>query len=172
MHGAPQAAATVETLAALGVERILSVGLFGAFSDRVRVGEIIAPEKAFIEEGTSLHYADQPAYSRPDAVMLHRVAFALGLRTCPLITTDAVYRQTFRKERLWREMGAVGVDMETSAVFTVAKCRGVRAVALLMASDQHPLSPDAPRWAWHMTEDRREAMAEQSLRLARLLAEE
>ncbi|MBR3874010.1 MAG: hypothetical protein IKJ26_07540 [Clostridia bacterium] len=50
----------------------------------------------------------------------------------------AVYRQTFSKEQLWREKGAVCVDMETSAVFSVAKYLGVKAIALLMVSDLAP----------------------------------
>ena len=55
-RGAPQAADTVETLAALGVKNIVAVGMCGAYDEKVRVGEIIAPQKAFVEEGTSLHY--------------------------------------------------------------------------------------------------------------------
>ncbi len=35
----------------------------------------------------------------------------------PIVSTDAVYRQTFYKENLWRDKGAVGVDMETAALF-------------------------------------------------------
>ena len=54
--GAPQAADSVETLAALGVKNIIAVGMFGAFSADVQPGEIVVPRKAFVEEGTSLHY--------------------------------------------------------------------------------------------------------------------
>ena len=43
------------------------------------------------------------------------------------------------KERLWREKGAVAVDMETSALFSVSKCLGVKVASVLMASDSHPL---------------------------------
>ena len=30
----------------------------------------------------------------------------------PIVSSDAVYRQTFGKEQLWREKGAVGVDKD------------------------------------------------------------
>lgn len=53
-RGAPQAADTIETLAALGVRNIIAVGMFGAFDEKIHVGEIITPSKAFVEEGTSL----------------------------------------------------------------------------------------------------------------------
>lgn len=171
-RGAPQACDTVETLAALGVESILAVGMFGAFDPRIQLGEIIAPEKAFVEEGTSLHYYASLEASRPDSGLLALCSSALHIRTCPIVSTDAVYRQTYYKEQLWREKGAVGVDMETSAVFSVARYLGLKAAAILMASDLHPMQPEAPKWDWSMTTSMRFDLAEKSLMLARRLLSE
>ena len=42
---------------------------------------------------------------------------ALNAKRAGVVSSDAVYRQTFYKERLWRERGAACVEMETSAVF-------------------------------------------------------
>ena len=67
----------------------------------------------------------------------------------------------------WREKGAVGVDMETSAVFSVSQYLGVKAAALLMASDLHPLHPEAPKWEWLMSTEMRRELTEQSLLLAK-----
>ena len=64
-RGAPQAVDTLETLAALGVKTIVTVGMFGAFGENVNSGDIIIPNKAFVEEGTSLHYYDFIEYSVP-----------------------------------------------------------------------------------------------------------
>lgn len=165
-RGAPQAADTVETLAALGVKNIIAVGMCGAYDPKVSIGEIIAPPKAFVEEGTSLHYYEAIEASCPDEA-LHQLAAALpNVSVHPIVSTDAVYRQTFRKEQLWREKGAVGVDMETSAVFSVARCLGLKAAAMLMVSDVHPLSPDEPKWAWSMTREMRYQLAELGLQLA------
>ena len=170
-RGAPQAADTVETLAALGVKNILAVGMFGAFDPRLTMGEVIAPDKAFVEEGTSLHYYESINSSAPDD-RLHRLALSrLQVKACPIVSVDAVYRQTFGKERLWREKGAVGVDMETSAVFSVSRYLGLRALSLLMVSDMHPLNPDGPKWEWQMTGDMREALAEKCVTLVRQLPE-
>ena len=168
-RGAPQAVDTVETLAALGVKNIIAVGMCGAYDARVRVGEIIAPCKAFVEEGTSLHYYEslEAAFSEPG---LQRIATsALGVNNHPIVSTDAVYRQTFAKEQLWRDKGAVGVDMETSAVFSVAGYLGLKAVALLMVSDVHPIKPDAPKWEWRMTREMKHHLAEQGIALAKAL---
>ncbi len=168
-RGAPQAADTVEILAALGVKNIIAVGMCGAYDEKVQVGEIIAPPKAFVEEGTSLHYYESIDASFPDDGLHNMTTSLLNVSTYPIVSTDAVYRQTFRKERLWREKGAVGVDMETSAVFSIAKYLGLRAVALLMVSDIHPTKPDAPKWEWHMTKEMRYHLAEQGITIARQL---
>ena len=122
-----------------------------------------------MEEGTSLHYYESIEASVPDPD-LHRTALSLlKLHAYPIVSTDAVYRQTFLKERIWREKGAVGVDMETSAVFSVSQHLGVKAAALLMASDLHPLHPEAPKWEWLMSTEMRRELTEQSLLLAKQL---
>lgn len=169
-RGAPQACDTVETLAALGVKKILAVGMFGAFDRRIRAGEIITPEKAYVEEGTSLHYYESIEYAEPDSRSLALAAAQLEIQTYPIVSTDAIYRQTFYKERLWREKGAVGVDMETSAVFSVSRYLGLRSAAILMASDLHPAAPEDPKWEWQMTREMKEDLAGKSLALARKLA--
>ena len=64
-RGAPQAVDTLETLAALGVKNVITVGMFGAFSEKIESGDIVIPNKAFIEEGTSLHYYSKIDYSQP-----------------------------------------------------------------------------------------------------------
>ena len=166
-RGAPQACDTVETLAALGVKRLIAVGMFGAFDPRLSIGEVISPEKAFVEEGTSLHYYDSIEYAAPDGELLKLTAQRAQVKTYPIVTTDAVYRQTFYKERLWREKGAVGVDMETSAVFSVSRYLGLEAAALLMASDMHPQAPGGPKWEWHMTREMRYVLTERSLDAAK-----
>lgn len=170
-RGAPQAVDTLETLHALGVKNIIAVGMCGAYTENVVTGEIIAPQKAFVEEGTSLHYYESVEVSYPDDDLLNMTLSFSCIHHYPIVSMDAVYRQTFSKEQLWREKGAVCVDMETSAVFSVAKYLGVKAVALLMVSDLAPLNPDAPKWKWQMTEDMREQLAEQAIALAQKLIE-
>ncbi len=168
-RGAPQAVDTVETLAVLGVKNVIAVGMCGAYDGNVCVGEIIAPRKAFVEEGTSLHYYESIEEAYPDPALLNLASSFLSIRNHPIVSTDAVYRQTFRKEELWRKKGAVGVDMETSAVFSVAQYLGIKAVALLMVSDIHPITPDAPKWEWQMTKKMKYHLAEQGIALAKKL---
>lgn len=154
--GAPMAADTLEALAALGARNVVSLGMFGTFDDRVNIGDIVVPPKAFVEEGTSLHYYESIEYAEPDGQLLRLAVEITGGRAYPIVSTDAVYRQTFYKEALWREKGAVGVDMETSALFSVGRYRKLRVVSILIASDKHPIRPGDPQWQWHMTREMRQ----------------
>ncbi len=150
-RGAPQAADTLETLAELGVKNVISVGMCGVFSEKVDTGDIIVPDLAFVEEGTSLHYYSDIECSKP-----HSDLFRLALGNIPnsksfhIVSTDAVYRQTFIKEDLWRKKGAVGIDMETSALFSVGKILNLNVVSILIASDKHPLNEGDEKWQWRM----------------------
>lgn len=151
--GSPMAVDTLETLAALGVKKIISIGMFGAFAEGVNSGDILIPGKAFTEEGTSFHYFDKIEYSKPNA-QLHRKALRHfdNAKAYSIVTTDAPYRQTFYKENLWREKGAVGVDMETSALFSVGKYLDVHVVSVLIASDKHPMKENGECWKWTMSQ--------------------
>lgn len=158
LHGgysAPQAVDTIETLKALGVENVISIGMFGAFSDNVDCGDIIIPSKAFVEEGTSLHYYDSIMFSTPNTDLHSKAIKFFKCKNYPIVSTDSVYRQTFYKEKEWRTNGAVGVDMETSALFSVGKYLDLKVVSILIASDKHPQTPSQKEWKWHMPKHRR-----------------
>lgn len=165
--GAPQAADTLETLVALGVDNIISVGMFGAFGDGVNSGDILVPDKAFVEEGTSLHYYSSIDFSE-SSIKLHDDAISkiYGAKTMPIVSTDAVYRQTFYKEKLWRNKGAVGVDMETSALFSVGRHLGVNVVSILIASDKHPKNENGPDWEWTMKRETRYSFFDKCINFA------
>ena len=153
-YGSPQIACTVETLRVLGVKEIFLVGLCGGFEERLAVGDILLPDKIWSEEGTSLHYLENPGF----AVVLPSVSFDeigsffrdKGYRVFqnPTVTTDAVYRQTFHKEQTWREKGCVAVDMESSALVNLCTLYGIRNTVALMVSDRHPLSESDSAWRW------------------------
>jgi purine-nucleoside phosphorylase len=50
-------------------------------------------------------------------------------------STDALLRETSALVNHWAKHGVIGVDMEAGALFTVARLLGLRAVSILVASD-------------------------------------
>ena len=105
-RGAPQAADTLETINALGVKKVISIGLCGAFAPGLNAGDAVVPDMALVEEGASLHYYSHIERAYPDAELADKLRAALNAKRAVVVSSDAVYRQTFYKERLWRERGA------------------------------------------------------------------
>ena len=142
MVGAPYAAMIVEALAVWGVESILFVGWCGAVSRHVKAGDIIVPGSAMIDEGTSGHYcASTCRVAWPARPLTTRIQLALrhqGARfhDGAVWTTDAIYRETVEKVKRYQSRGALAVDMELSAIFTVAGYREMAAAGILVVSDE------------------------------------
>jgi len=140
--GAPYAAMIVESLKIWGVEKILFVGWCGAISARVRSGDIIVPESALVDEGTSGHYCDPSCrVALPARPLIHQVRLALqhhgaAFHKGAVWTTDAIFRETVAKVKHYQSAGALAVEMEMSAIFTVAAFREMEAAGLLVVSDE------------------------------------
>lgn len=140
--GAPYAAMIVETLGVWGVFQIVFVGWCGAVATHVRAGDLIVPETAMVDEGTSGHYCDPSCrVSFPNRSLsrnLRKVLTDQGalFHTGPIWTTDAIFRETVEKVRHYQDAGALAVEMELSAVFTVAAFREIAAAGILAVSDE------------------------------------
>jgi len=138
--GAPSAAFALELLIVGGVRRILFFGFCGALRADVKLGSLVLPQKAFREEGTSYHYAEPgiPALPSPEfyeethkALVSSRTPFHTG----PIWTTDAPFRETSTKIQHFKDAGALAVEMEVSALLTVAAFRKVSLCAMLAVTD-------------------------------------
>lgn len=139
--GAPQAVMAVEKIIALGARRIWVLGWCGSLQPDLVIGDLVLPTGALIEEGTSRHYPigdRQPATDRDLNGILESVLLGRGKtpRKGALWTTDAPYRETPSKVRAYRERGILAVEMEMSALMTVAIFRGVKLAGLLIVSDE------------------------------------
>ena len=140
--GAPYAAMVLETLIAWGVRKILFLGWCGSISAKAKIGDIIVPTSAIIDEGTSGHYKeDDNRISFPSELMVANLRAALDQKCFnyhhgPVWSTDAIYRETRAKVEKYQRQNVIGVEMEISALFTVAKFRKVDMGAMVVVSDE------------------------------------
>ncbi|MCD6186100.1 MAG: nucleoside phosphorylase [Deltaproteobacteria bacterium] len=154
--GAAYAVLLIETLIAWGVREIIFFGSCGAISKNVKIGDIIVPTCSVIDEGVSKHYNGQwvkaskgwpENYEGEDALaypsdnlteIIKKVLSEneLNFKTGMIWTTDAVFRETREKVKYFQQRGVLGVEMETSALFTVGKYRNVETSAILVVSDE------------------------------------
>jgi len=137
--GAPMAVLALEKLIALGSRRIIVLGTCGALAKSLAIGDIILPVSSVSEEGTSGHYplSEEPFAS---ATLGERLRSALEHRDIPttsgkIWTTDAPYRETRKKIMAYTAAGMLAVDMEFSALVTVARFRKIQLAAVMVVSD-------------------------------------
>lgn len=151
-YGAPAAVDTLETVLALGVKRIISMGMCGGFSKDINVGDVVVPYRIFCEDGTSQHYLGNVENVTANEVLQNTLSYhfskTFNVLEYPTVSTDAVYRQTMAKEEYWRSRDCVAVDMESSALLSVCKYYSVPAAIALICSDRHPMPNEKKNWSW------------------------
>jgi uridine phosphorylase len=140
--GAPQAAMLMEALSAWGARQFLFLGWCGAIAPHVRIGDIVLPNGAFVDEGTSPGYdvnsdpvllpGDDVHQAIKRTLTERGLAFHEGL----VWSTDAVFRETPSKVKAYQRQGGLAVEMEISACLAVARLRGVGFAAILAVSDE------------------------------------
>jgi uridine phosphorylase len=138
MLGAPQSVLVLEKMIALGVRRFIAAGWCGSLHPEVRIGDIVLPSGAISEEGTSRHYPGVEC--RPSAKLIEPLrsclmSAGLKIHEGTVWTTDAPFRETRAKLESFQSRGILGVDMETSALFTVSRFRGVDLAVVMVVSD-------------------------------------
>jgi uridine phosphorylase len=137
--GAPMAVLTLEKLIALGAKNIFVLGWCGSLRRELRIGDILLPTWGLSEEGTSAHY---PVSFRPQSALELRNRFndifhkAYQISQGPIWTTDAPYRETRDKVTQYAGQGIMAVDMEFSALLTVAAFRKVKLAGAMLVSDE------------------------------------
>jgi len=139
--GAPLAAIAIEKLIVLGAKRIWVLGWCGSLQPALRTGDLVIPTSAVSEEGTSGHYPTGKNAIRSDlelnrmleeALEKQNISFSKG----SIWTTDALYRETPGKVKAFQDRGILAVEMEFSALMTIALYRSIAMAGLLVVSDE------------------------------------
>jgi uridine phosphorylase len=138
--GAPAAAFTFEEAIACGAKTIVEVGLSGGLQEFLKPADIIIVSEAIRDEGTSYHYLAPEIKVESSQRLRETLIKCLNERKIrhfvgSVWSTDGVYRETLGKFRRFRDGGVLAVNMETSAIFAVAKYRKVEAASAQVVSD-------------------------------------
>jgi uridine phosphorylase len=141
--GCPSTAIAVEELVRVGVTSFIRVGSSGGLQAGIKPGDLLVSEGSLRNDGTTAAYA-LPGYPAvPDlgiTAELTRVAQELTAGTGTAVhhgisvSDDAFYAETPEWIARLHELGVTNVEMEASALFVVARLRGVRAGMICAAS--------------------------------------
>jgi DeoD family purine-nucleoside phosphorylase len=139
--GCPSASIVAEELIQLGAKNLLRIGTCGAYSRELRLGDLIVATSATPNDGTvsslTRGVGDAPTAHFDVVHAAHHAAESAGRRTFvgPIVSSDLFYDPTEGPAELWGDLGILAVEMEASAIFTIAAMHGMRAGCLLTVSD-------------------------------------
>jgi purine-nucleoside phosphorylase len=126
----------------MGAKKVLSFGCCGSLQKDLGTGSLVIPTDALSEEGTSAHYPLPPGKMAEADEKITRLCLAMGgdkkfkVAAGRVWTTDALFRETRGKTKKYSGMGLLAVEMEMSALFTVAAYRGIRLGGFMVVSDE------------------------------------
>jgi uridine phosphorylase len=140
--GSPQAAIILERLVSMGARKVLAFGCCGSLQRDLEVGHLVIPIEALSEEGTTAHYPlPEGVKARADEEISRlclEISRGMNFQAAAgkIWTTDALFRETRGKTKRYSKMGLLAVEMEMSALFTVAAYRHIRLGGFMVVSDE------------------------------------
>jgi uridine phosphorylase len=134
--GCPSTAIAVEELARVGVTSFIRVGSTGALQPDLEPGDLVISQGSFRNDGTTDGYAPKGYPAVPDFELtlalerharLHAPKHGLNVHAGLNVTDDAFYAESPAWTEQMASLGLLNVEMESSAMFVVARQRGLRA---------------------------------------------
>lgn len=142
-----------------GVEQIIRIGSAGAFSEDVKVRDIVAAMGVCTNSNYALQY-NLPGSFAPiaDFGLLQKAVETAGKKEHKMIVGNVLSSDTFYGDDLnandaWKKMNVLAVEMESAALYMNAARAGKKALCLLTISDHiytgESLSADERQVSFH-----------------------
>jgi uridine phosphorylase len=138
--GCPSVAVAAEELIAAGARALIRAGSCASIDPSLPIGDLLIATAAVPDEGTSPYYGSDGSPSPASSELvtaLRSAAKALDrpVQTGTIRSTDSFYEGERKREIIdhWRSENVCAFDMESSALFTVARALGSAAAAILVA---------------------------------------
>ncbi len=123
------------------VKTIVRVGTCGSFQEHLGVGQLVIGMAASTDSAINTHifhgYDFAPC---ADPLLFTKAVNLASEMNLPyhaggIVSTDRFYLEDIRYEPKWVEYGLLATDMESSALYTLALRKGVKALSILTVSD-------------------------------------
>lgn len=130
-----------ELISEYGVKNLIRVGTCGGMQENVCVRDVILAQACCTDSSMNRHifggYDFSPVASFPllKAAYDRGVEKGLNLHVGNVFSSDSFYRDDKTVTGLLMQYGVLGVEMETSALYTLAAKFGVNALTILTVSD-------------------------------------
>ena len=145
--GAPACVVQYEEVFAMGLEKLVVFGTCGVLDKSIEDLAIIIPNSAIRDEGTSYHYvpdSESIEMNKEYKNLFKQVLDENGYKyeEGATWTTDGFYRETKEKLEMFKQKGAVCVEMEGASIAAVCEYKKLKYFTFYYAGD----NLDAVEW--------------------------
>lgn len=143
-----------ELIASYGVKNLIRVGTCGAMQPGIGLRDIIMAMSACTDSAVNKLRFHGMDYSPTASFRLLKKAYdtaverGISVKVGSILTSDTFYGDDPDAWKLWAKFGVLAVEMETTALYTLAAKFGVDALTILTVSDSlvtHELTSSAER---------------------------
>lgn len=123
------------------VQTIIRVGSFGAYTDEIDLYDLVLVENSYSESNFAIEQngnADKVVYSSKylnDTILKVAEETNTPIKYSPIHCSEAFYKENNNFKNIYTGYGCVGCEMETFALFHIAKLLGKEAACILTCSD-------------------------------------
>jgi len=135
--GGASAGIAVEELHNIGVSVMIRIGSCGSLQEKVKLGDLIIVNGAVRDDGASQTYIEATYPAVPDPFLMQACIESAQDFGYPYHVGLARSHDSFYTDReveidaYWSQRGVLGADMETAALFTIGRLRGVCTASIL-----------------------------------------
>jgi len=134
--GCPSTAIVVEELMRIGAETFIRVGTTGSLQSDIEIGDIIIATAAVRKDGTTSSYLpiEYPAvadFEVVSALLQASKKMNKKIHMGIVLTSDAFYCENNEAMLRFSDANVLSIEMECSAIFTLANSKGLRSGAIL-----------------------------------------
>lgn len=127
----------VEELHNIGVTHAIRIGSCGALQSDIALGELLVVSGAVRDDGTSRAYVREGYPAVPDTELLLALTESIRTQGFPhrlgiIRSHESFYIDDIDEiNEYWSKKGVLGSDMETAALLTVGRLRGMKCASVL-----------------------------------------
>ncbi|HQQ02432.1 MAG TPA: purine-nucleoside phosphorylase [Bacteroidales bacterium] len=132
-----------ELIQTYGCKNLIRIGTCGAIQPELKLGDTILAITASTDSRINNLIFGGREYAPHADFELLKMAYDFGkaleyeVKVGSVFTTDSFFVDDLQKEyEIWRQHGVLGVEMETSALYTLAARYHCKALSILTVSDQ------------------------------------
>jgi len=124
-----------------GVRTLIRVGTCGAFQPDMSIGDVILAQAACTDSNVNqLRFGGRDFAPCADFGLLQQAWQAardrdMNVRVGPVLTSDTFYQDDEDPWGIWQRHGVLAIEMESTALYTIAAAHGARALSILTVSD-------------------------------------